>query len=98
MPTSQLRDDEVLAEVHAAGVNPLDVKVRDGESKRIPPYHLPLILGHDVAGVVVKAGPQVRKFKVGDWVYARVDDSRIGTFAEFAPSRRRRSRSSRAAS
>ena len=87
VPTPDLRDDECLVEVHAAGVNQLDGKIRDGEFKLILPYRLPLILGHDVAGVVVKAGPQARKFKVGDEVYARVDDFRIGTFAQFVPVR-----------
>jgi NADPH:quinone reductase-like Zn-dependent oxidoreductase len=85
MPTPQLHDDEVLVEVHAAGVNLLDSKIKSGEFKRILPYRLPLVLGHDVAGVVVKAGPQVRSFKIGDEVYARPDDFRIGTFAEFVP-------------
>jgi alcohol dehydrogenase len=48
MPHPELRDDEVLVEVHAAGVNLLDSKLRDGEFKLILPYRLPLILGHDV--------------------------------------------------
>jgi len=85
VPEPQLRDDEVLVQVHAAGVNQLDSKIRDGQFKLILPYRLPLILGHDVAGVVVKAGPRVRQFKPGDEVYARTDDFRIGTFAEFVP-------------
>lgn len=85
VPEPQLRDDEVLVQVHAAGVNQLDSKIRDGQFKPILPYRLPLILGHDVAGVVVKAGPRVRQFKPGDEVYARTDDFRIGTFAEFVP-------------
>jgi NADPH:quinone reductase-like Zn-dependent oxidoreductase len=85
MPTAEPREDEVLVEVHAAGVNLLDAKIRSGEFKLILPYHLPLILGHDVAGVVVKVGRRVRQFKQGDEVYARVDDFRIGTFAEFVP-------------
>jgi alcohol dehydrogenase len=85
MPTPELREDEVLVEVHAAGVNLLDAKIRNGEFKLILPYRLPLILGHDVAGVVVKVGPRVRQFKAGDAVYARVDDFHIGTFAEFVP-------------
>lgn len=85
VPTPDLRDDEVLVEVHAAGVNLLDAKIRSGEFKLILPYRLPLILGHDVAGVVVKVGRRVRQFKPGDEVYARVDDFRIGTFAEFVP-------------
>jgi NADPH:quinone reductase-like Zn-dependent oxidoreductase len=85
MPIPELRDDEVLVQVHAAGVNLLDCKIRDGEFKLILPYRMPLILGHDVAGEVVKVGPRVRQFKVGDEVYARPDDFRIGTFAEFVP-------------
>ncbi|GAA0741346.1 NADP-dependent oxidoreductase [Ideonella azotifigens] len=85
LPDPDLHDDEVLVEVHAAGVNLLDVKIRDGEFKLILPYRLPLVLGHDVAGVVRKVGPRVRQFKPGDEVYARVDDFRIGTFAELVP-------------
>jgi alcohol dehydrogenase len=85
VPTPDPRDDEVLVQVHAAGVNLLDSKIRDGEFKLILPYRLPVILGHDVAGVVAKVGPRVRQFKVGDEVYARADDFRIGTFAEFVP-------------
>src|SRR5204862_4587948 len=78
-------EDEALVEVHAAGVNLLDAKIRGGEFKLILPYRLPLVLGHDVAGVVVKVGTRVRQFKLGDEVYARPDDFRIGTFAEFVP-------------
>jgi NADPH:quinone reductase-like Zn-dependent oxidoreductase len=83
MPSPELRDDDVLVQVHAAGVNLLDSRIRDGGFKLILPYRLPLILGHDVAGVVVKVGPRVRQFKPGDEVYARPDDFRIGTFAEY---------------
>ena len=83
VPMPELRDDEVLVEVHAAGLNVLDAKIRDGEFKLILPYRLPLVLGHDVAGVVAKVGPRVQQFKPGDEVYARADDFRIGTFAEF---------------
>lgn len=83
MPTPELRDDEVLVEVHAAGVNLLDAKIRDGEFKLILPYRLPLILGNDTAGVVVGVGSKVRGFKPGDEVYARPAKDRIGTFAEF---------------
>jgi len=83
MPEPELRDDEVLVEVHAAGVNLLDTRIRDGEFKLILPYRLPLVLGHDVAGVVVRVGRRVQQFRPGDEVYARPDDFRIGTFAEF---------------
>ena len=85
LPTPELRDDEVLVEVHAASVNQLDAKIRDGEFKLILPYRLPTVLGHDVAGVVVKLGPKARQFKLGDEVYAKADDFRIGSFAEFVP-------------
>ena len=83
MPDPEPREDDVLVQIHAAGVNLLDSKIRDGEFKRILPYRLPLILGHDVAGVVVGVGSRVRRFKPGDEVYARPADGRIGAFAEF---------------
>src|SRR5436305_384759 len=83
MPDPQLREDDVLVQIHAAGVNLLDSKIRDGEFKLILPYRLPLILGNDVAGVVVRVGSRVRRFTVGDEVYARPDKDRIGAFAEF---------------
>ena len=85
VPDPELRDDEVLVQVHAASVNLLDSKIRDGEFKLILPYRLPIVLGHDVAGVVIKTGSRVRLFKPGDEVYARPDDFRIGAFAEFVP-------------
>jgi NADPH:quinone reductase-like Zn-dependent oxidoreductase len=83
VPSPELRDDEVLVRVHAAGVNLLDAKIRNGEFKLILPYRMPLILGHDVAGVVTKVGPGVRLFRPGDEVYARPPDFRIGGFAEY---------------
>ena len=78
-----VREDEVLVQVHAAGVNLLDSKLRSGEFKLILPYRAPFVLGHDVAGVVVRAGARVKHFRPGDEVYARPADHRIGTFAEF---------------
>jgi NADPH:quinone reductase-like Zn-dependent oxidoreductase len=83
MADPELRDDDVLIQIHAASVNALDTKIKSGEFKLILPYRLPLILGNDVAGRVVRVGPRVRSFKPGDEVYARPDDDRIGTFAEF---------------
>ncbi|CAN7205385.1 NADP-dependent oxidoreductase [Phyllobacterium sp. LjRoot231] len=82
MPEPELQDHDVLVEVHAAGVNLLDSKIRTGEFKLILPYRRPFILGHDVAGMVVRVGTKVGKFKPGDEVYARPRDGRIGTFAE----------------
>lgn len=83
MPQPAVGDNDVLVQVHAAGVNLLDAKIASGEFKLMLPYRFPLILGNDVAGVVVQVGPRVRSFKPGDEVYARPDKDRIGTFAEF---------------
>jgi len=83
MPMPILKSHEVLVEIHAASVNQLDCKLKNGDFKLMLPYKFPLILGHDVAGVVVKTGPKVTKFKVGDEVYARPADFHIGTFAEY---------------
>ena len=83
MPEPKLLDDDVLVQVHAAGVNPLDSKIRSGEFKLVLPYRLPLILGNEVAGVVLRVGSGVQRFKPGDEVYARPDKDRIGTFAEL---------------
>ncbi|WP_421829810.1 NADP-dependent oxidoreductase [Larkinella sp.] len=83
MPEPKLRENDVLVKIHAAGVNLLDSKIKAGEFKALLPYQLPLIMGHDVAGVVVEVGVQVKNFKVGDKIYARPADYRIGTFAEF---------------
>jgi len=83
MPVPEVKDNDVLVDVYAAGVNLLDSKIKTGEFKLILPYKMPLILGHDVAGVIVKVGKKVKKFKIGDEVYARPADYRIGTFAEF---------------
>jgi NADPH:quinone reductase-like Zn-dependent oxidoreductase len=83
MPEPEVQDNDVLVRIHATAVNLLDSKVRDGEFKLFLPYRPPFVLGHDVSGTVVRTGPKVRKFKVGDEVYARPRDHRIGTFAEF---------------
>lgn len=83
MPEPQLRENDVLVQIHAAGINQLDSKIKDGEFKLLLPYRFPLILGNDVAGVVIRTGSRVTRFKVGDEVYARPDKDRIGTFAEF---------------
>ena len=83
VPDPLLQENDVLVQIHAAGVNPLDSKIRDGEFKLFLPYKLPLILGNDVAGIVVRVGSRVQRFKAGDLVYARPNKDRIGTFAEF---------------
>ncbi len=83
VPQPVAKENEVLIEVHSASINQLDLKLKSGEFKMLLPYKFPLILGHDVAGVVVGVGAKVSHFKVGDEVFARPADFRIGTFAEF---------------
>ena len=83
IPKPSVKDDEVLVEVHATGLNLLDSKIKSGEFKMILPYQFPLILGHDAAGTVIQVGKNVKLFKVGDPVYARPADFHIGTFAEY---------------
>lgn len=82
VPSPIVGAHDVLIEVHASSVNVLDAKIRQGDFKLILPYPLPLILGNDLAGVVVEVGSQVKRFKPGDEVYARAPETRIGTFAE----------------
>ncbi len=74
---------EVLIRVHAAGVNPVDWKVRAGYFKQMIQYSLPFIPGWDVSGVVEATGPGVARLKDGDEVYSRPDISRDGTYAEY---------------
>ncbi|CAM5362320.1 NADP-dependent oxidoreductase OS=Streptomyces alboniger OX=132473 GN=CP975_06760 PE=4 SV=1 [Streptomyces alboniger] len=83
MPDPHVGAEDVLVRMHAASVNPLDLRLRDGDFKAFLPYRLPLVLGNDLAGVVVRVGPAVTRFAVGDEVYARPDKDRIGTFAEL---------------
>lgn len=83
MPDPVIGADDVLVRIHATAINLLDSKVRDGEFKLFLPYRPPFILGHDLAGRVIRAGANVRQFKAGDEVYARPRDGRAGTFAEL---------------
>ncbi|MEC5240196.1 NADP-dependent oxidoreductase [Bacillus mycoides] len=83
MPTPEINEYEVLTEIHAASINPIDFKIRDGKVKLLLKYKMPLILGNDFSGVIVKAGTKVTQFKVGDEIYARPRKDKIGTFAEY---------------
>jgi NADPH:quinone reductase-like Zn-dependent oxidoreductase len=78
--------DGVLVRVKAAGVNPVDTKIRGGYMAKVLPYHFPVILGWDVAGVVEQVGPAVTWFKPGDQVYGylRRHHLQYGTYAEYA--------------
>lgn len=83
VPEPTVGDHDVLVKVSATSINPLDKMVRDGEFKQILKYKAPFVLGHDVAGVVTRVGSAVHGLKVGDEVYARPRDLRIGGFAEY---------------
>jgi NADPH:quinone reductase-like Zn-dependent oxidoreductase len=83
VPKPVAKENEVLIQVHSASINQLDAKLKSGEFKLLLPYKFPLILGHDVAGTVIGIGSKVSRFKMGDDVFARPADFRIGTFAEY---------------
>jgi NADPH:quinone reductase-like Zn-dependent oxidoreductase len=74
---------DVLVKVHAAGINPVDWKIRAGHTKGFLDYALPCILGWDVSGVVESTGAGVTEWRPGDEVYARPDISRPGAYAEY---------------
>ena len=84
LPRPKPGPGELLVRVRAAGVNPVDYKIAGGAVKVLLPFSFPLILGTDLAGDVEAIGPGVTKFTLGDAVYARLDNDRIGAFAEYA--------------
>jgi len=84
VPSPTIGDTELLVQVRAASVNPLDVKTRQGKVKVVLKYRLPMVMGNDLSGVVTRVGANVSRFKIGDEVYARLDKARIGAFAELA--------------
>ncbi len=82
-PKPQAGSGEVVVRVGAAGVNPVDWKIREGHFSTMLSHRLPLILGWDVSGVIDEIGPDVRSFQPGEAVYARPDIARDGAYAEF---------------
>jgi NADPH:quinone reductase-like Zn-dependent oxidoreductase len=82
IPTPTVGPHDVLVDVRAASINPLDKMTRNGEFKQLIKRKGPFVLGHDVAGVISDIGADVHGFKVGDEIYARPRDQRIGTFAD----------------
>lgn len=75
---------DVLVRVHAAGLNPVDFKTRDGMLKVVQGYDFPVVMGNELAGTVEGIGEGVTDFKPGDRVFARVPKSRMGAFADYA--------------
>jgi NADPH:quinone reductase-like Zn-dependent oxidoreductase len=82
-PTPEPADGDVLVRVHAAGINPVDWKIREGMRRDRLKHELPLILGWDVSGTVERLGAGVTSFRVGDEVFARPDIERNGAYAEY---------------
>jgi alcohol dehydrogenase len=83
-PAPQPGPHDLLVQVLAASVNPIDTKIRQGKTKLLLPYDFPLILGNDLSGVVLRTGEAVQRFRAGDEIYARLDKKQIGAFAEMA--------------
>lgn len=84
MPVPAPGTGQLLVKVRAAGLNPVDFKTRKGGLRMIHAYQLPAVLGNELSGEVVACGEQVRRFRVGDRVFARVAKNAMGAFAEFA--------------
>ena len=84
LPRPTLRDDEMLVEVHAVGLNPIDNMITTGMFKPVLKFQLPATMGSDLAGVVKEVGPRVTRFKPGDAVFASLFDLGTGSLAEFA--------------
>ena len=84
IPRPTLKPDELLVQVHAAGLNPIDTMIPKGTFKPVLHFQLPATLGSDLAGVVIEVGDHVTRFKPGDAVFASLFDLGLGTLAEFA--------------
>lgn len=78
-----VKENDVLVQVHSAGVNVIDLLLRNGDFKLFLPLKVPFQLGRDVAGIVIKTGSKVSKFKVGDEVYSSSGNHHLGTYAQY---------------
>lgn len=83
VPRPVIGSRDVLIQVHATSINPVDWKIRSGNQRAIIHYKLPWILGMDVSGVVVEVGSQVKQFRPGDEVYSSPTHKRLGTYAQY---------------
>src|SRR5690349_15744338 len=79
----EMQSDELLIRIHAAGVNPIDYKIRSGQFRDDRKPELPLTLGWDFSGEVVDAGASIQNFKAGDLIFGHPDMKRQGTYAEY---------------
>ncbi|MFC7060843.1 NADP-dependent oxidoreductase [Halobacillus seohaensis] len=83
VPIPKIEDNQVLIELHATSINPIDWKLREGYLQEKLDFDFPITLGWDAAGIIKDVGADVQKFKVGDRVFARPELSRFGTYAEY---------------
>jgi alcohol dehydrogenase len=84
VPAPAPRPRDILVAVRAAGLNPVDFKFRQGKLRAIQRPRLPFVLGNELAGEVIAIGGDVKRFRIGDQVFARVAKERAGAFAEQA--------------
>jgi NADPH:quinone reductase-like Zn-dependent oxidoreductase len=84
VPPPAPKPDEILVEVHAAGLNPIDTMIPKGTFKPMLKFQLPATIGSDLAGIVVEVGSRVTRFKSGDAVFASIFDLGTGSLAEFS--------------
>lgn len=84
LPRPSLQPDELLVQVHAVGLNPIDTMIPKGTFKPVLQFRLPATLGSDLAGVVLEVARRVTRFKPGDAVFASLFDLGLGSLAEFA--------------
>jgi NADPH:quinone reductase-like Zn-dependent oxidoreductase len=83
IPVPEIGPDDVLIRVKAAGINPVDWKIRQGYMEARKIHKLPLILGWDLSGIIEKMGEEVHTFNIGDEVYSRPAFERNGAYAEL---------------
>ncbi|WP_244088137.1 NADP-dependent oxidoreductase [Companilactobacillus sp. RD055328] len=83
LPIPEITDSQVLVEVKATSINPIDWKLREGHLQQMFDWEFPIVLGWDVAGIIKEVGSKVTDWKIGDEVFARPDTTRNGTYAQF---------------
>lgn len=79
-----LKEDQVLVQVQATSINPIDWKLREGYLQQMFDWEFPIILGWDVAGIISAVGENVTDWQIGDRVFARPATTRFGTYADYA--------------
>ena len=84
IPRPTIKPNEILVQIYAVGLNPIDYMIPKGNFKPIIKLELPVVMGSDLAGVVVEVGNLVTRFKPGDAVFASIFDLGNGSLAEFA--------------